>query len=142
MLLSVQRPICCSTLPPALIQPRCRSTVYDAFKQKLVAAARTLKMGNPQDESVIIGPLISEKEAIRLESWINRAKEKGARVLCGGRRDCSLLSATLLENVPIDEPVRSQEAFGPVAVLESFDHLFVLQLFLVLFNKVSNGLLQ
>jgi acyl-CoA reductase-like NAD-dependent aldehyde dehydrogenase len=42
--------------------------------------------------------------------------------LCGGQREGNLLSATLLENVPTGEPVRSQEAFGPVAVLDSFDH--------------------
>jgi len=39
-----------------------------------------LKMGDPKDETVFIGPLTSEKEAIRLESWIHRAREKGARL--------------------------------------------------------------
>ena len=97
-------------------------SIYDTFKYKLVAVARALKMGDPKDETVFIGPLISEKEAIRLESWINRAKENGARLLCGGHRKGNLLSATLLENVPTGESIWSQEAFGPVAVLDSFDH--------------------
>jgi len=97
-------------------------TVYETFKERLVTQTRALKMGDPKDESVFIGPMISEKEAVRLELWINRAKENGARILCGGQRKGALLSATLLENVQTDEPVWSREAFGPVAVLSSFDH--------------------
>jgi len=97
-------------------------SIYEIFKEKLVAAARELKMGNPQDEAVFIGPLISEKEALRLESWISRAEEKGGRLLCGGRREGAMLSATLLEAVPTDEPIWCREAFGPVAVLAGFDH--------------------
>jgi acyl-CoA reductase-like NAD-dependent aldehyde dehydrogenase len=96
-------------------------SIYEAFKEKLVTATRALKMGDPKDEAVFIGPMISEKEAIRLESWINRAEENGARLLCGGQREGAMLSATLLENVPTDEPIWSREAFGPVAVLAGFD---------------------
>jgi len=99
-----------------------QQSIYEVFKEKLVTAARALKMGDPKDETVFIGPLISEKEAIRLESWISRAQENNARLLCGGQRQGNLLSATLLENVATDEPVWAQEAFGPVAVLAGFDH--------------------
>ncbi len=94
--------------------------VYDAFKEKLVPAAQALKMGNPKEEDTFIGPLIAEKEALRLETWTNRALERGATLLCGGKREGALLEATLLENVPKDEPICTREAFGPVAVLSSF----------------------
>ncbi len=94
--------------------------VFADFREQLVAATQALKMGDPKEEDTFIGPMISAQEAARLESWINAAVQRGARLLCGGRRDGAMLEATLLENVPKDEKICSQEAFGPVAVLSSF----------------------
>jgi len=94
--------------------------LYDRFRDALVAATTALRAGDPKDESVFIGPMISEAEATRLESWIRAAEARGARVLCGGRRDDAMLEATLLEGVPADADVCAKEAFGPVAVLSSF----------------------
>ena len=64
--------------------------------------------------------MISTKEAERLEAWIDAAVGAGGRLLCGGTRDGAMLQATLLENVPTDQDICTQEAFGPVAVLSSF----------------------
>lgn len=99
--------------------------VYDELREKLVAKTRTLKMGDPKDEDVFIGPMISEKEAERLKSWIDAAVGRGATLLCGGElQSCgagdSLLQATLLENVPRDADAVAREAFGPLAVLSKF----------------------
>ncbi|MBT8370414.1 MAG: aldehyde dehydrogenase family protein, partial [Deltaproteobacteria bacterium] len=94
--------------------------VYDEFKSGLVAATRALKMGDPKKEEVFIGPMISEKEATRLENWINSALKNGADLLCGGKREGAMLEATLLENVPDNEDICKKEAFGPVAVLSEF----------------------
>ncbi len=94
--------------------------LYAAFTDKLVSATRALKMGDPKDENTFIGPMISEKEAIRLETWINSALKRGAKLLCGGKREGALLEATLLEKVPQDENICRKEAFGPVAVVSSF----------------------
>ncbi len=99
--------------------------IHDALREQLVAATRALKMGDPKDESTFIGPMISVQEAERLESWIASAVARGARLLCGGRRNGAMLEATLLENVARDEDVLCKEAFGPVAVLtrfSDFDH--------------------
>jgi acyl-CoA reductase-like NAD-dependent aldehyde dehydrogenase len=94
--------------------------VYAGFRDRLVSATRALKMGDPRREDTFIGPLISEKDARRLESWIESARARGARILCGGRREGAMLEATLLENVPKDEPLSCKEAFGPVAALSTF----------------------
>lgn len=94
--------------------------VYEAFKAKLVEETKKLKMGNPKDEDVFIGPMISEKEAKRLHGWVESAIEAGATLLCGGNRDGNMLEATLLENVGKGQDVVCQEAFGPVAILSSF----------------------
>jgi len=95
-------------------------SVYEPVRDRLVAATRQLKMGDPRQEDTFIGPMISEAEAVRLESWINAARDRGATVLCGGRRQGALLEATLLENVPDDAEISCKEAFGPVAVLSRF----------------------
>ena len=94
--------------------------IYDALRDKLVTATKKLLAGDPKDEGTFIGPLIDEKEAVRLERWILEATRAGARVLCGGRREGAMLEATLLENVPRDLPVCTNEVFGPVAVLSTF----------------------
>lgn len=96
-------------------------TIYDAFRDKLVAATIPLKAGNPRDEETFIGPLITEKEAIRLEEWIKKAEARGGQVLCGGKRSGALLEATLMDNVPPEEDLCTKEAFGPVAVLSRFN---------------------
>jgi acyl-CoA reductase-like NAD-dependent aldehyde dehydrogenase len=95
--------------------------VYEAFQEKLVEKTKALKLGDPKHEDTFIGPVISEKEALRLESWIKSAVARGATLLCGGGRDGVMLEATLLSDVPRDEPLVCQEAFGPVAVLSRFD---------------------
>jgi acyl-CoA reductase-like NAD-dependent aldehyde dehydrogenase len=95
-------------------------SVYDAFRDRLVARTKQLKSGDPKSEETFVGPMISEKEAQRLEAWIASATARGGRVLCGGTRKGAVLEATLLENVPADEKIVCIEAFGPVAVLEKF----------------------
>jgi acyl-CoA reductase-like NAD-dependent aldehyde dehydrogenase len=94
--------------------------VYEPFRERLVAATRDLKMGDPKDPKTFIGPMISEGEASRLDGWIQSAVGAGATLLCGGGREGTMLEATLLENVPTGEDVACQEAFGPVAVLSQF----------------------
>ncbi len=95
-------------------------SIYDTFKKKLIAASVMLKSGDPLDENTFLGPLISEAEAQRVESWVIQAVQRGARVLCGGKRSGAFYEATLLENVPDDAEVSCTEVFGPVATLEPF----------------------
>lgn len=94
--------------------------VYDAFKARLVARAGTLIAGDPKDKNTFVGPMIHEKEATRLDNWIQEAVASGATLLCGGKRDGAMLEATLLENVGRDQKIVTEEAFGPVAVLSKF----------------------
>ncbi len=95
-------------------------SIYDGLRDRLVEATRRLPMGDPKREETRIGPMISEKEAARLDGWIRSAVEAGAKLLCGGRREGAMLEATLLEDVPRDQDVVCQEAFGPVAVLSRY----------------------
>ncbi|HST35450.1 MAG TPA: aldehyde dehydrogenase family protein [Allosphingosinicella sp.] len=90
------------------------------FKAMLVRKTKTLVSGDPKDRNVFIGPMIDVKEAQRLDNWIEEAVGKGAKLLCGGKRDGAMLEATLLEDVDPATKLNSEEAFGPVAFLVKF----------------------
>lgn len=96
-------------------------SVYEALRARLIERAARLKMGDPLDEQTFLGPLISEEDARRVESWVNEAVAAGARVLCGGRRRGALYEATYVENVRPEQKLSCREVFGPVATLEPFD---------------------
>ncbi len=95
-------------------------SIYDDVKGRLVAKTKELISGDPLNEDTFIGPMISEKEATRLHGWIDSAVASGATLLCGGKREGSMLEATLLEGVDKSEALCAQEAFGPAAVLAKF----------------------
>jgi len=95
-------------------------SVYDRFREMLVAKTKTLVAGNPHDRETFIGPMISVKEAERLKGWIDEAVAAGATLLCGGKLDGAMLEATLLENVPEVCAANREEAFGPLANLSRF----------------------
>jgi acyl-CoA reductase-like NAD-dependent aldehyde dehydrogenase len=94
--------------------------IYDDFKTKLLTETAAYKSGDPRDEATRIGPIISDEEAARIESWIQSAVASGARVLCGGTRRGRIVEATLLENVPESAEISCREVFGPVALLAPF----------------------
>jgi acyl-CoA reductase-like NAD-dependent aldehyde dehydrogenase len=94
--------------------------VYDEFKKSLTTAVKKLKMGDPKEEETFIGPLISDKDAERVEKWIGEATDQGAKLLCGGRREGAMIEPALLENVPTTATIYQEEVFGPVALLIKF----------------------
>ncbi len=94
--------------------------VYDDLKTILVQRVSKLISGDPKDENTFIGPMITEKEATRLHEWVQEAIDLGGDLLCGGDREGAMLEATLLEKVPANAQINTEEAFGPVAVLSKF----------------------
>jgi len=106
----------CISVQRVLVQ----DTVYERFVEKLVQATRSLKMGDPRAEDTFVGPLIEEREAMRVDAWIAEAVMAGGRVLCGGRRDGAFVEATLLADVPESCKLVTEEAFAPVAVISRF----------------------
>ena len=96
--------------------------IYNQMKERLVRETEQLVCGDPRNESTFIGPLISEKEATRLQKWIQDAKQLGGKILCGGTRVGAMMQPTLMEDVPSNALVCRKEAFGPIAILSSFDH--------------------
>jgi succinate-semialdehyde dehydrogenase/glutarate-semialdehyde dehydrogenase len=96
-------------------------SIAEEVAQRLVAYAATLRAGDPRDPATRVGPLISEQSAIRAESWMQEAVAAGARLLCGGRRERSVIAPTIIADAPGDGRVWCQEAFAPLLALRPFD---------------------
>lgn len=96
---------------------------YDAFRQRFVEATADLVMGNPAEESTLIGPLISDAAAERIIALANSAIEEGAWLLAGGERDGRIVAPLVLENVDEAMQIMRDFAPGPVACLMPFDKL-------------------
>ncbi|MCA1661438.1 MAG: aldehyde dehydrogenase family protein, partial [Novosphingobium sp.] len=94
--------------------------IYDKFRDRLIVKVKALKSGDPKKRDTFIGPMISAKEAIRLEGWVTAAVEGGAKLLAGGKRDGAMLEATLLEGVDRKADLYREEAFGPAVILSKF----------------------
>lgn len=97
--------------------------VLEPFVKKAVDIARSLKVGDPEHPETDLGPMISEKEAIRAEHWINEAVEEGAVLAYGGKREGAVLHPTILVNVKPEMKVVCQEVFAPVISLIPYDDI-------------------
>ena len=95
--------------------------IYGTFRDKFVAAVRAIKTGDPRDEKTVVGPIISEDDAKRIEATIGRAVEQGGKLLCGGGRKGKIVEPAVLENVPHNAEASCEEIFGPVTMLEAFN---------------------
>lgn len=96
------------------------ASVYDPFRAKFVRAVKELKLGDPANDDTFIGPIISEHDAERIEQKIEQAVNRGATLLCGGKRQGRMVEPTVLEGVPADADAVCEEIFGPVTVLAPF----------------------
>ncbi|MBB6118655.1 aldehyde dehydrogenase family protein [Nocardiopsis algeriensis] len=92
--------------------------VYDTFVPRLVEAVEALATGDPADPETVVGPLVDEAAAERVQSWIDEAVAAGARVLTGGTREGVTVAPTVIADAPADSKVLRQEVFGPVLVLQ------------------------
>jgi len=101
-----------------------QASVAATFIEKFTAAVSDLTLGNGADEGVIVGPLIDPKAAHSVCEFIDDAVAKGATVVAGGGMSevgpC-FVEPTILTNVSRDSRVFSEEIFGPVAPIFTFD---------------------
>lgn len=89
----------------------------------LTAVRQEIKMGDPKDPRVLVGPLIDEAARDRLLSWIDEAKREGAKALTGGKgRAGNFIEPTVLSHVRHGLSISSEEAFGPVATVEAIEN--------------------
>ncbi len=91
--------------------------VYDAFAEELIAAVKALPVGNPQDDRVFIGPIISKKQVESVEDYVRSTIESGAGVALEGYTVGNVIYPWILNNVTNDMPSAKNEVFGPVVSL-------------------------
>lgn len=91
--------------------------IYEAFKRKLLNKVKLMKVGDPMDPAVDMGPMISEQAAKAAQEKVNLAVQTGAKVLCGHIREGAFYQPTVLEGVSSDAQVLSEEVFGPIVSL-------------------------
>lgn len=87
--------------------------IADAFVSKLAAKANGLPYGDPRGK-VVLGSLVSMHAADRMDDLLKDAVGKGAKVVAGGKRNGTIWSATLLDNVNPQMKIYREESFGPV----------------------------
>jgi acyl-CoA reductase-like NAD-dependent aldehyde dehydrogenase len=98
-------------------------TIAGEVERRLAQLVQALPYGDPYDPNTVVGPLISEKEAIRVESWVEEAVAKGAKRLAGGKRQGAVLPPVLLGGIDDTMKVGCSEVFGPVVCIVPFDTL-------------------
>lgn len=97
--------------------------VYDAFVAKLAEAVRAMRVGVALEGDTEQGPLINAAALAKVEAHVGDALEKGARLVCGGRRHAlggTFYEPTVLADARRDMLIASDETFGPVAACFRF----------------------
>ena len=109
----------CTSVQVLLVQ----RPLVDEVERRLAAMVDSLPSGDPADAATVVGPVISEASAQRIEAWIAAAVGLGARQLAGGQRRGAVVPPTLLADVDPGTPLGCQEVFGPVMCIVPFDTL-------------------
>ncbi|TVX94393.1 aldehyde dehydrogenase family protein [Paenibacillus agilis] len=94
--------------------------IYQTFVDKLVEAAKKIKVGDPRDHANMIGPLINRKAVERITATITKAKEEGAQVVLEGHVDGNVMSPFILTSNTNDVATAQHEMFGPVVTIIPF----------------------
>ena len=99
-------------------------SVKEKFTEALLAQAQAFKVGQPFDEGVMMGPLISTKQLERVAGFVERAQAAGAKTLFGGHTldfgGGHFYSPTLLTGVDQKAEIVQNEVFGPVMTIQTF----------------------
>jgi acyl-CoA reductase-like NAD-dependent aldehyde dehydrogenase len=91
---------------------------FDELLQRFVELTRALRVGDPLDESTVVGPMIEARHVTRVLAWIDEATRAGARLLCGGTAHENVLAPCVLTGTSPELRVCKDEVFGPVTVVE------------------------
>jgi glyceraldehyde-3-phosphate dehydrogenase (NADP+) len=97
--------------------------IWQPFLDAFLAAARGMEPGDPLDGKTVLGPMIDEESARRVEEWVEEARRGGAKLLLEVRRDGARLAPVVAAETPAGSKIRDREVFGPVATVEPFASL-------------------
>jgi benzaldehyde dehydrogenase (NAD) len=88
--------------------------IADEFIAKLAARARSLPLGDPRQGPVVLGSVVDMATVQRCNAMIDDAVAKGAKIVCGGKAENTLMPATLIDGVTPEMRLFHEETFGPV----------------------------
>jgi aminomuconate-semialdehyde/2-hydroxymuconate-6-semialdehyde dehydrogenase len=102
--------------------------IYEDFKNKLVKKTKELRLGDPMEQETDQGALVSELHYNKILACIERAKQEGGKILCGGQaaklpapHDRGFfIEPTIIEGLSIDAKTNQEEIFGPVVTIMPF----------------------
>ncbi len=98
------------------------TSIMESFTQKYTEAVKALKVGDPLNDDTDIGPLVDQQGFEKVEEHIKDALAKGAKIITGGKALSGLyFEPTVITNISDDMKLMSEETFGPVAPLISFE---------------------
>ena len=102
------------------------ASVHDAFVEKLVAAAKALKVGHALEDGTQIGPVVSEGQLAQNLGYIETGKSEGAELLCGGERleratDGYYMAPAVFANTRNDMQINREEMFAPITCVQKAD---------------------
>jgi acyl-CoA reductase-like NAD-dependent aldehyde dehydrogenase len=106
----------CISVQRVLVQEE----VYDDYAARLVKAVEELKVGDPLDPAVDVGPVIDSGSLERIVAWVEEAVAQGAEVLTGGKADGPFYLPTVLARTTPEMKVRCEEIFGPVTTITPY----------------------
>ncbi len=97
--------------------------IYAEFRETLVERALSLRVGDPMDPDTRMGPLVSQAHFDKVVRALQRARDEGGHILCGGHaleRPGWFVAPTVIEGLGPDTATNRDEIFGPVVTLQSF----------------------
>src|SRR6266542_119958 len=97
--------------------------VYGDFLDALKPRVAALTLGDQLDEKTKVGPMVREKEAVRVGEWVKEAVAQGARVVVGGERRGALYPPTIVADVKPEMRISCDELFGPAVAVAPFDDI-------------------
>ena len=99
----------CISSQRVIATPGAHADLLDALRTEV----QQLVAGDPLAEGTQVGPLIRERDAARVETWLGEAVTQGAELLCGGSREGAVVQPALLANVAPEMKLSCEELFGP-----------------------------
>ena len=97
--------------------------VYGDFLDALKPRVAALTTGNQLDEKTKVGPMVREKDAVRVEEWVKEAVSTGARVVVGGQRRGAIYAPTVVADVKPEMRISRDELFGPAVAVTPFNNI-------------------